>query len=136
MRSYQKKVLVIDDEAAVRDNVCRFLELEGYRAVGIADGLKGIAEALRAPPDLVLCDLMMPGIDGFGVLARLRAEPVTAEIPFIFLTASAVPEDATTGFKLGANEYITKPFSLAVLRTVIAQRLGLEPESGGAVVSE
>ena len=116
MRNCQKKVLVIDDEAAIRDNVCRFLELEGYLAVGAADGAKGIAEALRSPPDLVLCDLMMPGMDGFGVLTRLRAEPATA----------AVPENATTGFKLGANEYITKPFSLPVLCTVIAQRLGLE----------
>ena len=126
MRNCQKKVLVIDDEAAIRDNVCRFLELEGYLAVGAADGAKGIAEALRSPPDLVLCDLMMPGMDGFGVLTRLRAEPATAAVPFIFLTASAVPENANTGFKLGANDYITKPFSLPVLCTVIAQRLGLE----------
>ena len=68
---------------------------------------------------------MMPGVDGFGVLARLRAEPTTSSVPFVFLTASAVPSDSTVGFKLGANEYITKPFSLAVLGEVVTQRLAI-----------
>ena len=123
MRDGRRKILVIDDETPVRENLARFLELEGYRVASAADGATGIAEALRAPPDLVLCDLMMSGVDGFGVLARLRAEPATAGIPFVFLTASANPEDATTGFKLGADEYVTKPCSLPVLAQVIAQRL-------------
>lgn len=118
-------ILVIDDEQSVRENVAQFLRLEGHRVNEADNGAAGIAEALRSPPDLVLCDLMMPGVDGFGVLARLRAEPTTSSVPFVFLTASAVPSDSTVGFKLGANEYITKPFSLAVLGEVVTQRLAI-----------
>jgi CheY-like chemotaxis protein len=123
MNTRRYRILVIDDEASVRDNVVRFLRLEGYLASEAADGEQGIADALRSPPDLILCDLMMPGIDGFGVLARLRAEPATAGVPFVFLTASADMEDARVGFLLGANEYVTKPFSLAVLGAIIEQKL-------------
>lgn len=119
----QARILVIDDEAAVRENVSRFLRLEGYLPMEAAHGAQGIEMALRTPPDLILCDLMMPGVDGFGVLARLRAEPSTAGIPFVFLTASADVEDARVGFLLGANEYVTKPFNLAVLAGIIEQRL-------------
>lgn len=123
MRSLRYRILVIDDEAAVRENVMRFLRLEGYEPSEAEDGERGIQAALRSPPDLILCDVMMPGTDGFGVLARLRAEPATAGVPFIFLTASADMEDARTGFLLGANEYVTKPFSLAVLGAIIEQKL-------------
>lgn len=123
MNTRRYRILVIDDEASVRDNVVRFLRLEGYLASEAADGEQGIGDALRSPPDLILCDLMMPGIDGFGVLARLRAEPATAGVPFVFLTASADMEDARVGFLLGANEYVTKPFSLAVLGAIIEQKL-------------
>ena len=125
MRNKRHTILVIDDEQSVRENVCQFLRLEGHLVNEADNGTTGIAAALRAPPDLVLCDLMMPGVDGFGVLARLRAEPTTADIPFVFLTASAVPSDSTVGFKLGASEYITKPFSLAVLGEVVTQRLAI-----------
>jgi CheY-like chemotaxis protein len=124
------RILVIDDEAAVRENVVRFLRLEGYLPSEAEDGERGIQAALRSPPDLILCDLMMPGIDGFGVLARLRAEPATAGVPFIFLTANVDMEDARLGFLLGANEYVTKPFSLAVLGTIIEQKLGTAKDQG------
>ena len=123
MSGRRKRILVIEDEPAVRDNVLRFLELEGYQTAFAKDGLEGVASALRAPPDLILCDLNMPGLDGFGVLARLRAEPATAAVPFVFLTASAQIEDAVTGYKLGASEYVTKPFNFAVLASIIEQRL-------------
>lgn len=126
----RSRILVIDDETAVRENVMRFLQLEGYLPSEAGDGERGIQMALRSPPDLVLCDLMMPGIDGFGVLARLRAEPATAGVPFVFLTASADMEDARVGFLMGANEYVTKPFSLAVLGAVIAQRLAATKGQG------
>ena len=124
------RILVIDDEASVRENVVRFLRLEGYLPSEAEDGERGIQVALRSPPDLILCDLMMPGIDGFGVLARLRAEPATAGVPFIFLTANVDVEDARLGFLLGANEYVTKPFSLAVLGTIIEQKLGTAKDQG------
>lgn len=123
------RILVIEDEAAVRDNLVRFLELEGYAVDSAANGVEGIERALRRKPDLVLSDLMMPGIDGFGVLARLRAEPATADLPFVFLTASADAQDAQVAFKLGACEYVNKPFSLPVLATVIAQRLKIRRAS-------
>ncbi len=119
----RERILVVEDETAVRDNVLRFLELEGYLATGAEDGPSGVAAALRSPPDLVLCDLNMPGMDGFGVLAQLRADPRTAGVPFVFLTASAEIEDAKTGYRLGADEYVTKPFSMPVLAAIIRQRL-------------
>lgn len=117
------RILVIDDEAAVRVNLVRFLKMEGYLPIEAENGEQGIQAALRSPPDMVLCDLMMPGVDGFGVLARLRAEPATAGTPFVFLTASADVEDARVAQLLGANDYLTKPFNLADLRNIIAQRL-------------
>lgn len=119
----RERILIIDDEPAVRDNLLRFLELEGYLATAANDGPSGVAAALRSPPDLVLCDLNMPGLSGFGVLAQLRADPRTAAVPFVFLTASAEIEDAKTGYRLGANEYVTKPFSMPILATIIRQRL-------------
>lgn len=119
----QPRILVIEDELRVRQNLVRFLELEGYQVEAAANGTDGIAQALRRAPDLVLSDLMMPGVDGFGVLARLRAEPATANVPFVFLTASADVADADVAYKLGACEYVSKPFRLPVLATVIATRL-------------
>ncbi len=130
MRGTRSYILVIEDEPGVRDNMARFLTLEGYRVEKAANGAQGIEIALRAPPDLVLCDLMMPGIDGFGVLARLRAEPRTAAIPFIFLTANAEPKNAQTGFLLGADDYLAKPVDLDVLGAAIAKRLAGDAKEG------
>lgn len=117
------RILVIDDEELVREMLVRFLNLEGYVPIEAENGEQGIQMALRSPPDLVLCDLMMPKVDGFGVLARLRAEPATAGKPFIFITASADVQDARVAELLGANAYLTKPFNLADLRAIIAERL-------------
>lgn len=118
------RILVIDDEAPVRENLVRFLRLEGYFTLEAGDGVAGVEVALRSPPDLVLCDINMPRLDGFGVLAQLRANAATAQVPFIFLTASADMEDARIGYQLGASEYVTKPFNFAILGAIIAQRLG------------
>ncbi len=117
------RILVIDDEAPVRENLVRFLHLEGYDTLEASDGLAGVEIAMRSPPDLVLCDLNMPRLDGFGVLARLRANAGTANVPFVFLTASADIEDARIGYLLGASEYVTKPFNLSVLGAIVAQRV-------------
>lgn len=130
MLARRYRILVIDDEAEVRENVSRFLRLEGYQPIEAENGEIGIQMALRSSPDLILCDLMMPGIDGFGVLARLRAEPATAGVPFVFLTANADREDARLGFMLGANEYVTKPFSLSVLGAIIEQKLAAASGQG------
>lgn len=117
------RILVIEDEETVRANLVRLLDLEGYRVEAAANGKEGVAAALGRTPDLVICDIGMPGLDGFGVLARLRAEPATAGVPFIFLTASAEVQDESTGFKLGASEYVVKPFDIAALTALIRQKL-------------
>jgi CheY-like chemotaxis protein len=117
------RILVIEDEETVRKNLVRLLDLEGYRVEEAANGAEGVAAALSRKPDLVICDIGMPGLNGFGVLARLRAEPATAGIPFVFLTASAEAQDESTGYKLGADEYVVKPFDTATLTTLIRQKL-------------
>lgn len=90
--SRQPTVLVIDDEAPIRDNLVRFLRLEGYQVIDAADGAAGLAAALQCMPDLILCDVMMPRLNGFEVLAHLQATPTHRHIPLIFLSASAEPE--------------------------------------------
>lgn len=107
-----KTVLLIEDEPHMRRNVLRMLELEGYRAVGAEDGLEGVAAAKRERPDLILCDVTMPGLDGHGVLAELRQDPATATIPFIFLTARGEKTDLRAGMNLGADDYLVKPVSV------------------------
>ena len=117
------RILVIEDEETVRKNLVRLLDLEGYRVEEAANGAEGVAAALSRKPDLVICDIGMPNLNGFGVLARLRAEPSTAGIPFVFLTASAEAQDESTGYKLGADEYVVKPFDTATLTALIRQKL-------------
>jgi DNA-binding response OmpR family regulator len=119
----KQRILVIEDEETVRKNLLRLLDLEGYRVEEAANGAEGVAAALSRKPDLVICDIGMPGLNGFGVLARLRAEPATAGIPFVFLTASTDVQDESTGYKLGANEYVVKPFDTTVLVSLVRQKL-------------
>lgn len=117
-------VLIIEDEAPIRDNLRRFLQLEGYAIVEAENGQKGL-DAIRAGlPDLILCDVMMPGLDGFSLLKILRADPRTAAVPFVFLTASAEKESLQQGQDMGADEYVTKPFNLIQLAALIRRRLG------------
>jgi CheY-like chemotaxis protein len=104
------KILVIDDEPTLREEIVELLTFEDYEAVGAPDGRTGIDYALNNEMDLILCDLTMPGLDGYAVLAELRSQPKTASIPFIFMTARATQEDIRQGMALGANHYITKPF--------------------------
>lgn len=117
------RILVIEDEETVRKNLVRLLDLEGYRVEEAANGAEGVAAALSRKPDLVICDIGMPSLNGFGVLARLRSEPATAGIPFVFLTASAEAQDESTGYKLGADEYVVKPFDTATLTALIRRKL-------------
>jgi len=116
-------VLVIEDEAPLRANLVRILSAEGYRVVAAADGDEGIRRVLGERPDLVICDILMPRVDGFGVLAALRSRPETAALPFIFLTASADKDDLARGLKSGANEYVTKPFKIAGLLAAVRRLL-------------
>ncbi len=118
-----KKILVIEDNREVRENLEEILELSGYEVDLAEDGKVGVEKALRNPPDLILCDVMMPQLDGFGVLNILSKKSLTADIPFIFLTAKAEKSDFRRGMNLGADDYITKPFYKDELLNVLETRL-------------
>ena len=117
------KILLIEDETPVRENILELLEAEGFETISAANGKAGIDLALSQAPDLILCDLMMPKIDGYGVLQKLRQEAQTNTIPFIFLTAKSTRTDFRQGMDLGADDYLTKPFTRAELLGAINSRL-------------
>jgi CheY-like chemotaxis protein/anti-sigma regulatory factor (Ser/Thr protein kinase) len=117
------KILVIEDELAVRENILARLEAEGFITLDAENGLNGVELALAHRPDLIICDVMMPELDGYGVLSMLRQNPVTSTIPFIFLTAKADKVDLRQGMEMGADDYLTKPFTRNELLGAIAARL-------------
>jgi DNA-binding response OmpR family regulator len=117
------KVLVIDDEAPIR-LLCRVnLEAEGMEVIDAADGESGVELARREQPDLVLLDVMMPRLDGWGVAQQLVGDELTKEIPIIFLTARAEVRDRARGLNIGGVEYVTKPFSPLELAPLIESLL-------------
>ncbi len=117
-----KKILVIEDEPAVRANILELLEAEDFEAVGAENGFMGAMWAQEYLPDLIVCDVMMPEVDGYEVLSALRQVPATAAIPFIFLTAMVDKADIRQGMNLGADDYLTKPFTRAELLGAITSR--------------
>ena len=117
-----KKILVIEDEELVRENILELLDAEGLTGIGATNGYKGIDLAKVEKPDLIICDVMMPGLDGYTVLKTLRQETTFATTPFIFLTAKAAKADFRQGMELGADDYLTKPFTRAELLGAIATR--------------
>lgn len=117
------RLLVIEDEALLRSEIANWLTLEDYDVTEASDGVKGIQLAAELVPDLVICDVTMPGLDGYGVLLELRSNFETAHIPFIFVTARAAHEDIRKGMDLGADDYITKPFTHAELIQAVRTRL-------------
>jgi two-component system, sensor histidine kinase and response regulator len=117
-----KKILLIDDEMQLRSNVSEMLTIEGYEVITANDGLDGLAKAINEYPDLILCDLMMPRIDGYTVLNELRKTSLV-EIPFIFLSAKSDCADVRKGMDLGADDYLIKPFSRLELLQSVEVRL-------------
>lgn len=117
------RILVIDEDALLRANLRRLLVLEGYEVREAEGGEHGVEAALTDPPDLVLCDLVMPDLDGYGVMRRLRADPRTAAVPFVAVTGSAAPAEIQRGFRLGADGYVTKPFEIDHLLAVVTRLL-------------
>jgi len=117
------KILVIEDEEFVRLNLVEMLEAEDYQVVSAQNGMLGAMYALDYIPELIICDVMMPELDGYGVLNTLRQDSATATIPFIFLTAKADKADIREGMELGADDYLTKPFSRDELLQSITARL-------------
>ncbi len=118
-----KTILLIEDDADMRENTAEMLELAGYRVNKAENGKRGVEEARKQTPDLVLCDIMMPELDGYGVLHMLGRNPATAEVPFIFLSAKAERGDVRRGMELGADDYLTKPFEESELLNAIEGRL-------------
>lgn len=106
-----KKILVIEDHAVMRRNVVTILTMEGYPAISAPNGREGLALARSEMPDLILCDVLMPEMDGYELLRALREDPATAAIPFVFLTAKGDRTDQRAGMNLGADDYLTKPAS-------------------------
>jgi DNA-binding NarL/FixJ family response regulator len=118
-----KTILIIEDEPEMRRNLATILRLEKFQPVVAENGRAGVEAALDARPDLILCDVMMPELDGYGVLRELRAAPATRAIPFIFLTAKGEKPDIRSGMNLGADDYLTKPVAKADLLDAISSRL-------------
>src|SRR5262245_9155812 len=116
-------ILVIEDDSLVRNNILDLLEAEGYRALAADNGKAGVELAIRQLPELIICDVAMPGIDGFEAFELLSAQAATAVIPFIFLSARADRADVRRGMALGADDYLTKPFTRKELLDSIQTRL-------------
>ena len=119
----KKTILLIEDNQEVRENTAEILELSDYHVITAENGKVGVELARRELPDLIICDVMMPELDGFGVLHVLSKNITTASIPFIFLTAKAEREDLRKGMNLGADDYLTRPFDDVQLLDAIEIRL-------------
>ncbi len=118
-----KKVLIIEDNDDIRENVIEILELAGYTVASASNGKAGVELAFQDTPDIILCDIMMPELDGYGVLYLLSKRPETIAVPFIFLTAKAEHFDRRKGMEMGADDYLTKPFDDMELLAAIESRL-------------
>lgn len=118
-----KTILVIDDNNDLRENTAEILELAGYRTLTAENGKRGVDIAVKEKPALIVCDIMMPELDGYGVLHLLRKNPETQNIPFIFLTAKTERSDFRKGMEMGADDYVTKPFEDIELLNAIEVRL-------------
>ena len=128
-----KSILVIDDNLEIRDNTAEILELAGYKTFTAENGKQGVDLAIKEKPSVIVCDIMMPELDGYGVLHLLRKNTDTQNIPFIFLTAKTERTDFRKGMEMGADDYITKPFSIdeliARIKTVLRRGLLVSPDN-------
>lgn len=125
------KILVIDDDARMRRQIAQLLATEGYATLEAANGRDGVALAGQERPDLVLCDITMPEMNGHRVLEALRAQPATAHVPFVFLTGWGEKEDLRAGMNLGADDYLVKPVEPAELIAAVAARLRRRRQTAG-----
>ena len=118
-----RKILVADDNPASRELIMEVLEMSGYDVIGAADGLEAVDQARAGQPDLLLVDIQMPRLDGFGVLRELRAEARFASLPVVALTAFAMQGDRERALDAGFNGYISKPVDIVILRQEIRKYL-------------
>jgi DNA-binding response OmpR family regulator len=117
------RILVIEDADALRKDVLEMLYYEGYEVFGASNGVEGVTLARQCSPDLIICDIMMPEMDGYGVLAELRDQGAATTVPFIFLTAKTEKSDIRVGMEAGADDYLTKPFTAPELIKSVKRRL-------------
>ena len=118
-----KKILVIEDESFLREDILEILRLDDFDALGAENGILGVQAAREYHPDLIICDMMMPERNGDWVLLELRSDPITATVPFIFLTAKTTRSDMRRGMELGANDYLMKPFRPSELLAAVNTQL-------------
>ncbi len=123
MTRSKKKILVIEDHQDMRENIAEILELADYQVISAANGKEGVKIAKSEMPDLIICDIMMPELDGYTVLSILSKDAKTSDTPFIFLTAKAEKQDMRKGMEMGADDYLTKPFTDTELLNAIKTRL-------------
>ena len=128
-------ILLIEDNADIRENTGEILEMAGYTVLMAENGQAGVETALATRPDLVVCDIMMPVLDGYGVLQIFNQHPQLTGVPFIFLTSKTYRADHRRGMALGADDYLNKPFEKADLLSAVSGRLSrfqhLKPEPSG-----
>lgn len=117
------KILIIEDNPALRENTAELLELSEFHVLTASNGLQGVELAIEHGPDLIICDIMMPELDGFGVLQRLQNSEKCRQTPFIFLTAKTEKAEVQTGLARGADEYLTKPFDDSELMQAVERQL-------------
>lgn len=118
-----KTILLIEDNHNIRENTCELLELEGYKVISAMNGSNGITLAEEKKPDIILCDIWMPETNGYEVFNTLKNNPATAQIPFIFLSASVEKKEVEEGLGMGAHGYIKKPFQAEELFDTVASCL-------------
>lgn len=123
MENNTTRILIIEDDQNIRENLAEILELAGYDALQASNGKEGVTLAKSSAPNLILCDVMMPELDGFGVLKIINQDPKLLHVPFLFLTAKTEKSDFRKGMGLGADDYITKPFDDVELLESIQMRL-------------
>ncbi|MCK5443855.1 MAG: response regulator [Maribacter sp.] len=134
-----RKVLLIEDDSVLRENTAELLELSDYEVITASDGKKGVKMAKECLPNVIICDIMMPGLDGYGVLKTLVQDTSTKHIPFLFLSAKTEREDIRKGMNMGADDYLTKPFEEFELINAIESRLArasILRELGSADINE
>ena len=117
------KILIIEDSLDVLENTEELLSLAGYETITASNGIEGLEKARNEQPDLVLCDILMPRLDGYGVLQAFQTISELKEVPFVFMTAKSQRSDFRTGMDLGADDYLTKPFTGEELLKVVTSRL-------------
>lgn len=121
-----KKILIVEDDPSFSRAINHIIQKEGYDVITASNGITGLRMAKEDKPDLLILDVMLPGLDGFEICNRLRHEPQTAKLPIIMLSAKGQAADKTTGLKVGANEYLTKPVDRVVLLEKLTSLLAKE----------